>query len=259
MVYVTSSEVEEFTGIAYTDMKVNGETMDEGQWNEFVRIYQVPIQDMVHRFCRVPTFDPTASNALCVELKSGRGATADELPYNLGSTSIYTSADYQPGDIEFYLKNLYYTGTINSTTYAPLVIEENVSSENAIPSWSTRTAQTGVVAGDYRVITEDELTLIRFHTNVPKKGYWNLKFTYYTGYDHASDQFKTIKLQILRCFKNFVMLKKKTQEPFTIRAHGVRDFATMFEPFDESHILGDMEKMALEPYRRFPITGDMFA
>lgn len=256
--YVTASEVGEFTGIAYTDMKVDGETMTEAQWKQFVQTYQIPIADMIHRYCRVVTFDPTASNALVTEYKSGRGNTSDDLPYVRGATSVYGSGDWALSDIEFYLKHLYYSGTINGVNKPPLIVEEDTASITDVPAWSTRTPRSPQSGGDYALYTEDELTMVRFHNNVPRKGMQNVRFTYYTGYDPASDQFKAIKLQVLRCFKNFTMLKKKTQEPFAIRAHGVRDFQTMFDPFDESHILGDLERMALEPYRRFPITGDMF-
>jgi len=258
IMYVTASEVETFTGIAHTDLKVAGVSMSDAQWIDFVETYQVPIADMIHRYCRVITFDPTASNALQVEYKSGRGNTSDELPYIRGSTGLYGSGEWLPNDIEFYLKHLYYTGTVNGVLLAPVVVQEDTADKAGIPVWETRTVRSALAGGDYEVYTEDELTMIRFHTNVPRKGTTNVRFTYYTGYDPASDQFKAIKLQVLRCFKNFVLLKKKIGEPFTIRAHGVRDFQTMFDPFDESHILGDLEKMALEPYRRFPIPGDMF-
>jgi len=257
--YVTATEVENFLGMAYTDFKVEGRAMTEPEWGEFVLTYQVPIAELIHRFCRVPTFDPTASNALQVEIKSGRGQTDDDAPYIRGSTGVYTLGDYLPNDIEFYLKHLYYTGTVGRTTYAAVVVEEDTADKTAAPAWTTRTARGTGVGGDYEVYTEDELTMVRFHSNVPKKSVNNVRFTYYTGYDPASDQFKAIKLNVLRCFKNFVMLKKKLQEPFSIRAQGVRDYQQMFEPFDESHILGDQEKASLEPYRRFPIPGDMFA
>lgn len=257
--YVDATEVEVFTGVAYTDLKVAGRTMTEAEWADFVRTYQVPIAELVHRFCRVRTFDPLASNAQVIEYKSGRSYTSDDYPYIRGSTGVYNSGDYKPGDVDYYLSHLYFTGTANGVTRAALIIEEDTAGQTAIPSWVARTPRDVAAAGDYMVWTQDELTQIRFHTNIPKPGFNNVRCTYYTGYDPASDQFKTIKLQVLRCFKNFVMLKKKLQEPFTIRAQGVREYQQMFEPFDESHILGDQEKAALEPYRRYPITGDMFA
>jgi hypothetical protein len=258
--YVEVSEVEEFAGIAYTDLKVAGRTMTQEEWQQFVLTYQTPIAELIHRYCRVQTFDPFSSNAQVIEYKSGRGNTSDSYPYIRGSSgSYYTQENYSFQDIEFYLKHLYYTGTQNGVTRAAVVVEEDTADKTAIPAWTARTARGIAAGGDYEVYTEDELTMIRFHNNVPARGTNNIRFTYYTGYDPTSDQYLAIKLQVLRCFKNFIMLKKKTQEPFTIRAHGVRDFQTMFEPFDESHILGDNEKASLEPYRRFPIPGDMFS
>jgi hypothetical protein len=54
------------------------------------------------------------------------------------------------------------------------------------------------------------------------------------------------------------MLKKKTQEASTIRNYAVRDYSQMFEPFDESSILSDSEKAALERYRRIVFDGPMY-
>jgi hypothetical protein len=257
--YVTPNDVETFMGIAHTDLKVEGRNMTDAEWIDFVAVYQIPIAELIHRHCRVPTFDPTASNALVVEMKSGRGCTNDDFPYVRGSTSVYGLGTYLPNDIEFYLKNLYYPGgTINGVTYPALVVEEDMAVKTAVPDWDTRTERSALSGGDYEVLTEDELTLVRFHNQIPQQGNQNVRMTYYTGYDPSSPQFGVIKLNVLRCFKNFIMLKKKTQEPLTIRAQGARDYQTMFEPFDESHILGDLEKMSLEPYRRFPVPGDMF-
>jgi hypothetical protein len=260
--YITTSDVEEFMGIAYTDLKVNGETMDEGAWIQFVQTYQVPIAEMIHRYCRVPTFDPASSRALVIEYRNGRGSSYDDAPYIRGYSGLAKENEYLETDIMFYLRNLYFTGTLNingtTVTRAPLLVEEDTADKTATPNWLMRACRSLSVGGDYEVLTTDELTSVRFHNFVPKYGNSNIRFTYYTGYDPASDDFKVIKLQVLRCFKNFVMLKKKTQEPLTIRAQGVRDFTTMMEPFDEAHILGDLEKLALEPYRRFPIPGAMY-
>jgi len=71
--YVEVSEVEEFAGIAYTDLKVAGRTMTQEEWQQFVLTYQTPIAELIHRYCRVQTFDPFSSNAQVIEYKSGRG------------------------------------------------------------------------------------------------------------------------------------------------------------------------------------------
>lgn len=257
MAYVTSKEVEAFVGVAYTDLKVNGETMTEAQWKDFVEVYQIPVADMIHRYCRVPTFDPTSPQGLVVEIRNGHCATDQDIPYARGST-YSTGVDYYPYDYEYYLQNLYFTGTVNGVTYDPVLVEEDTQDKTATPIWFSRTIRSVTAGGDYEVITRDELTSVNFHNNFPRSGRNNLRFTYYTGYDPASPQFKDIKFNVLRCFKNLVMLKKKLGEPFTIRAHGARDFQTMFEPFDESQILSDIEMRALEPYRRIPMPGDMY-
>jgi hypothetical protein len=263
MVYVTASEVEEFSGVAHTDLKIAGRTMTDAEWISFVDTYQKPVSDVVHRYCRVPTFDPTSPEGLIVERRDGHTSADNDFPYSLGVgySTAYTSTygyDVNPQDYEYYLPNLYFTGIVNGVNFPPIVIEEDMANKSAAPSWTVRTARSSTAGGDYEVLTKDELTSVNFHNNIPRAGRNNLRFTYYTGYDLASNQFKDIKMNILRCFKNLVMLKKKTQEPLTIRAHGVRDFQTMFEPFDESQILSDTEMRLLEPYRRISLPGAMF-
>jgi hypothetical protein len=136
-----------------------------------------------------------------------------------------------------------------------LVYED--TTPNGVATWTARTAR-GVTYGDYKVITDSELTSIRFHANVPIKGIQNVKITYYTGYAPASAQFGEIRLTALRAFKNLIMLKKKTQEASTIRNYAVRDYSQMFEPFDESSVFSESEKAVLDRYKRYPLDGEMF-
>lgn len=353
MGYVTVTEVKRFTGMCCEDFRVDGRDMDEAELTAFVADMQGAIAQMIHRYCRVPTFDPTSSQAAVTEYHAGRGAN----DFDTAQT------DYLPSDYQFYLRNLYYTGTYNGVTYAPLMVKEDVNPKTMPPAWVTRnprpapatyetdtltiissptvngvitiwlngsytytvnitagmsisqmcaaviaagttiTDLTGVVwtvttdslsvtwtagitgpqnpvmvtitapiyfyvtqnvqgnfasGGDYELITTDELTEVFFYNNIPKRGYNNILFTYRTGYDPGSAQYADIKMTVLRCFKNFVMMKKKIQEPMTIRAHGMRDYSTMFEPFNEEQILSDMEKIALNPYVRFPLQGPMY-
>jgi hypothetical protein len=182
-----------------------------------------------------------------VEYKTGKGTSDDDTP----------TSGYLDSDVEFYLRNLYLEGG-TPVSYAAIVVEEDLSTPTATPNWTLRTARSSVSAGDYQVITENELTYVRFHNNVPRQGRRNLRFTYYTGYAPTSAEFGDIKLQVLRAFKNLIMLKKKVQEASTIRNYAVRDYSQMFEPFDESSILSESEKTALERYRRLPMDGPMF-
>lgn len=242
MTYVTLSDIKEFMGFSNKDMKINGVQMSDAEFESFVTTHVPQIEQMVHRFCNVISFEPT----LVTEYKSGRGASDDD-----SSTS-----DYLDSDVEFYLRNLYLTNT--SPSYVPIVIEEDMSAPTAAPSWTTRTARSASVGGDYQVFTDSELTYVRFHNNIPRQGKMNVRFTYYTGYLLTSKEYGDIKLQVLRAFKNLIMLKKKTQEASTIRNYAVRDYSQMFEPFDESSILSESEKSALERYRRLPLDGVMF-
>ena len=241
--YFTVGEFKAFTGFSARDMKIDGVQMSDPQLTQLVDDYQPMIAQMVHRYCNVESFMPT----LVTELKSGRGASDDD-------TQV---SDYIESDVAFYLRHLYVTAT-TPTVYAPIVVQEDLGAPTGAESWTTRTARTSVVGGDYRVITETELTYVRFHANIPRKGNSNVKFTYYTGYLPASAQFQDIKLQVMRAFKNLIMTKKKVQEATTIRNYGVRDYSSMFEPFDESSILSESEKTALDRYKRLPLDGPMF-
>lgn len=244
MTYATKEDVQTFMGFSNKDLKVNGVQMSDAEFASFVEIYEPRIAQMVHRFCNVVSFEPT----LVVEYKDGRGASDDDS----------STTDYLDSDVEFYLRNLYLTGTGPTTTYAPIVVEEDTASTSTPYSWVTRSARSSIIGGDYQVFTESELTLVRFHNQIPRQGRRNVRFTYYTGYMQDSREYGDIKLQILRCFKNLIMLKKKVQEASTIRNYAVRDYSQMFEPFDESQVLSDSEKAALERYRRLPLDGPMF-
>lgn len=236
-------EVKSFMGFSNKDMKINGVQMSDAEFLAFVEEWEPKIAQMVHRYCNVTSFVPTE----VVEYKSGRGASDDDS----------ATSDYLDSDVEFYLRNLYLSGP--TPTYHAIVVEEDTSaSPTAIPSWVTRTPRSDTAGGDYQVFTEDELTLVRFHNNIPVKGNRNVRFTYYTGYATTSAEFGDIKLQVLRALKNLIMLKKKTQEASTIRNMAVRDYSQMFEPFDESSVLSESEKSALDRYKRLPLDGPMF-
>jgi hypothetical protein len=239
--YFTSEEFKTFTGFSARDFKIEGLQMSDPVLNDMIDQLQPAISQMVHRYCNVTSFIPTQ----VVEYKSGRGASDDDTQ----------TSDYLNSDVEFYLRNLY----LGATPVAfPIVVEEDLGSPTGAESWVTRTARSSLTGGDYRVITESELTCVRFHNNIPRQGNQNVRFTYYTGYLTTSDIFKDIKMSVMRCFKNLLMTKKKVQESTTVRNFGVRDYASMFEPFDESAILSESEKTALDRYKRLPLDGEMF-
>lgn len=237
-------DIKEFMGFSNKDLKINGVQMSDAEFEEFCEVYIPKIEQMVHRFCNVTSFEPT----LVIEYKNGRGASDDDS----------ATSDYLDSDVEFYLRNLYLESSGPTPVCSPIIVEEDTSAPTATPNWVVRTVRSNSSAGDYRVLTDQELTTIRFHNNIPVSGNKNVRFTYYTGYLPTSAEYGDIKLQVLRAFKNLIMLKKKVQEASTIRNYGVRDFSQMFEPFDESSVLSESEKSALEKYKRFPLDGPMF-
>ena len=248
MAYVTRGEIETFTGMYYTDFKVGGSTMTEAQWIDFLS-YSIPnIDQIINRYCIVTSFDPTTA---IVELHSGRGATNDEYGSgsNLGLAWSSTGASYIESDTAFFLRELFYSMTS---------VEEDTNPKTSVPAWTTRAVRSASVAGDYEIITKNEVTYIQFHQNVPLAGNNNVRITYYTGYGTGTAQYKEIKLQALRMVSNLLLHKKKIQEALTIRAQGIRDFSQMFDIMNESALLTENIRLVLDKYKRYPIEGSIY-
>jgi len=238
MTYVTSVEIETFMGLHHPDFMIGNQPMTKPQWISFTEENVPRVAQILHRYCNVLTFDLADAKSAVVEYQSGRGATNDD-----DKTSEYTDTD-----ITFFLRQLYYT----DGTHAAVVVEEDMNPKTSVPAWTTRTVRSALVAGDYEVITDRELTLVVFHNNIPLKGRTNVRFTYSTGYLSTSPEYQDLKLQVLRMCENLLLLKKKVQEAGSIRRHGVRDYSQMFDIFNESSILTTQVKESLERYRRFP-------
>jgi hypothetical protein len=245
---ISHTDIEEFTGIAFTDLRKAGAEMTDIDWQDFVTKYVEIIAQIVHKYCNVQTFDPTQPEAVIVEYRNGRGCT-DDWDY---------PAQYLPQDYQFYLRELYFTGTISGTPYAPVKVEEDLAGKTEIPSWTTRTARSAVSAGDYEVITKKELTLVSFYNDVPSAKDNSVRFTYYTGYDPTSKPYADIKFQILRVFKNLILSKKGIQAIVTVFATGTRDLTAMPTQYSEAQILSHMEESTLRKYKRLTMTGPMF-
>jgi len=237
---VDQGAIEAFTGMSAEEFKLGGRMMTDPEWTDFLYSTMVSAAQVIHRFCNVPSFEPT----LITEFHNGRGATNDE-----AATSDFFESDYT-----FYLRQLYLT----SGTYTPVVVQEDTSPKTAAPSWVTRTARGTGVAGDYELITDRELTSIAFHANIPLEGHNNVKFTFYTGYDPTSPEYRDIRLQVLKVVQNLLLYKKKVGEISTIRNTGVRDYAQMFEIVDEAEILNQTVRSTLERYRRYPVPTAMY-
>jgi hypothetical protein len=234
MVYVTQTEIEQFTGFSYGDFKLGNRNMTEAEFEEFMLDLIPRVEQMIHRYCNVLSFSPTVNT----EYHDGRGPTDDT-----SGAPDYTDLDKTYG--------IYY----NVITTATFTAEEQTAAENAIPVWSARTLQTSLVAGDYRLITRNEYTKAYFFANVPKKGTANVRFTYYTGYSVGSPQYEEIRLAVLRACANALLLKKKMQEATTVRNYGTRDYSQMFDVFNEASILNENIKLTLDRYKRVKMPG----
>jgi hypothetical protein len=249
MVYINRGDIEGFTGMTYTDFKVGGVTMTEAQWIDFLTLMIPNIEQALHRYCNVTSFDPSTT---LIEYHSGRGATNDEYGSgaNLGLAFSGQGTAYIDNDTTFWLRELLYTMTS---------VYEDTNPKTSVPAWTLRAERTAILAGDYEIVTKNELTCIRFHQNVPAAGNNNVKITYKTGYATTSAQYQEIKLQALRMMSNLLLHKKKIQEALTIRAQGIRDYSQMFDIMNESAILTENIKLVLDKYKRWNIEGDIFA
>lgn len=126
---LSHTDVEQFTGIAYTDMMINGQQMESSDWISFCATYIEIIAQVVHRYCNVPTFDPGQPEALITEYRSGRGPT-DDWDY---------PPQFLPSDYQYYLRDLYYPGgTVNGATIPGLLVYEDVGGKTSPPEWVLR-------------------------------------------------------------------------------------------------------------------------
>ena len=232
MALVTVNDVQQYTGFHYSEFTENGLEMTEGQWTEFIKNLIPKVTQMIHRYCNVYSFE----RALFVEYHSGRGATNfDE-----------SVSDYNEEDTLYFLHQLYCD---------TLIVEEDTSTKTAAPAWATRTARSAGVAGDYEIWSSNDVTRIKFNSNVPAKGDNNIRFTYYTGYASSSAQIQDIKFQCLRGIKNVLLTKKKIQEASSIRNYGVRDYSQMFDAFSEGVVIDPKVAAGLDQYRRAIVPG----
>jgi hypothetical protein len=349
---LSHTDIEQFTGFAYTDLMLNGQQMESTDWISFCTTYIEIIAQIVHKYCNVPTFDPAQPEAAITEYRAGKGPS-DDWDYPV---------QYLPPDYQFYLRELYYPG--NGTTIPGLLVYEDVGGKTNPPQWVLRKSRlsgatpevdailvtnpatangtititlnastsvnvsvtvgqtiaqtcaaivavgaktdsygyvwtpttdgvqyvwwtcgtaaavsmvqvnvqsTGVVlnpyvqtsgsagsGGDYEVITKKELTLLSFYNNVPAQGENNVKLVYYTGYDPSSKPYQEIRLEILRCFKNLILLKKSVQAIAVVTATGSRDYSALAMQHTEAQILSSMETATLQRYKRLTMCGPMF-
>ena len=247
MAYITKEEVEAYTGFTYTDFRESGSVMTETQWDAFLESNISNVDQMINRYCNVTSFDPTTT---IVEYHSGKGASDDEGVSYSGYFLKPYAGSYIDNDREFYLREPLYTLTS---------VEEDVAPKTSAPSWTARVIRTTGIAGDYELVTKNELSRVVFWQNIPTFGYNNVRITYKCGYGTNTQQYSEIKLCALRTMANFLLHKKKIQEAVNIRAQGVRDYSQMFDIMNESALLTINVTTILDRYRRIPLDGDLFA
>lgn len=230
MAYFSASDIQQYTGFASTDFKINGVTMNATQWATFCSWIVDTVTQTVNRYCNIDSFEYHAAT----EYKNGKGASDKD------------NDDYIEEDRLFRL-------TLPCVSVAS--VYEDVSSKTATPSWTIRYARSAATAGDYEVATERELTWIRFHQNVPKEGQRNVEIIYYAGWPTSDVRFNELNLICCRIAANILVNKKKIQEAMTIRNTGIRDYAEMFKPVDEYKVLTEDIRVDLSKYRRFVMGG----
>lgn len=231
MAYVTQEEVVAFTGFAFSDFRNEGRVMTLTEFTAFLDSCINYVGQLIHRYCNVQTFEPHD----VVEYHNGRGATDDER----------ACFQHTEDDRSFYLRD---NPVIKITK-----VESDTHPITEVPNWVELFERSDVSPGDYLFINDAELAYIRFHNQIPRKGIRNVRITYQAGYATDSEQFAELKLVALRMTTNLLLLKKKYQESTTIRNANVKDYAQMFDIFNESDILTTSVATQLERYRRITI------
>lgn len=232
MAYFSQTDIEQFTGFGSGDFKQSGVTMTATQWATFATFVIGAVTQIVNRFCNVPSFEQHTS----IEYKNGRGPSGD------GQTYLDSDRTY----------------TLRECATSVASIAEDINYGSSYPSWTDRVEQDTDTYGDYIYWTDQTITRIRFHQNVPNKGVRNVRVTYTAGYPVGSPELDDIKQMCLRCARNLLILKKKTQEAQTIRYTGTKDYAQMFELEDERKVLTDDIRIDLCRYRRWNFGGDLW-
>lgn len=227
MALVTVNDIEVYTGFKYSEFTDAGEEMTEGTYHEFLAAIIPKVTQMINRYCNVYSFE----RAAYTEYHSGRGAQNYDSEFS----------DYNPEDTVYFLRQLYCD---------TLLVYEETSTKSSAQVWTARTEKSDLVAGDYEIYQENDVTRVQYWQNIPAQGTNNIKFTYYTGYAATSAPLNDIKFQCLRAIKNILLAKKKVQEASSVRNYGVRDYSQMFDVFNESVILDDKVRQGLDQYRR---------
>ena len=117
MALVTQADIEEYSGFKYSDFTESGLPMTAPQWASFISTLIPQVTQMIHRYCKVFSFEP----ASYIEYHSGKGAN------NFDSAV----SDYDYEDTIYFLRQLY----VNDGS---LIVQEDMGTKQTIPLWALR-------------------------------------------------------------------------------------------------------------------------
>lgn len=226
MAYLTQSEIEAHTGYTYTDFKQAGSAMSSAQWTSYLTGILIPaVQAEINHFCSRGSFEVTSYT----DYFNGKGMSG------------LRGRMYREQDRVFIPKE------------QPVVSVTSVSENTGYPSdaitWTARTVQSTSVGGDFALIVRNNLTRIRFHSEIPKLGIGNVKIVYTAGYTTDSATFLGIKAIALEMVANYLARKKRDQETIAARRVSTQDSANMFQE-KRPELMTEEIQLMLQPYRR---------
>lgn len=213
MGYCSVADVEAQTGYSASDFLQGGTRMDAAQWSTYVQLLISSASAYIDKFCR-RSFAVTDY----VEYRDGQGA---------GKT----------------------TYRLNEQPLVELDSVEEDISPLSVATWTTRTARTSSVAGDYRVITQNGISSILFTNNAPSEGAGNLRITYSAGYAEESLVYQDVRAICIQIVENALMRKSKLQESHAARRGSTKDSAEMI-PASDPKVVTDYIREQLAPYVR---------
>lgn len=225
MALITQSDVEAHTGYTYTDFKQAGAAMTANQWAAYVATVIAAADSIVHQFCNRGSFAVTSYT----DYHSGRGRTGEN------------GRAYREIDRVF----IPYEQPVTAVT----TVHEDVSTVSSVASWTLRAVRSGSVAGDYQVLEKEELVRIRFHENVPKEGYGNVKIVYTAGYATSHIAYAAAKLASLELSANVLARKKRDQQAQVAAREPTKTGADMFQMQRPDIFTKEIQEI-LQPYRR---------
>jgi len=224
MAFFSQSELEARTGYGYGDFLQNGVAMTAEQWAALVTSIEAEVRQAICTFCRRQAFEVATYTA-----------------YHDGSGPTGERREFTARDLLFIPRE---QPVVSITS-----ISEDVGEPNGVISWVERIARSDSAGGDYSVLQKGRISVVRFHSNVPRKGEGNVKIVYSAGYASGSPVLSDLKGIALEMAGKILGIKKRRQEAAAARTSGTRDAADMV-PIGDPKVLNDDTQTRPLPYRR---------